>query len=364
MKKITYYILLSGILIYSCSSGYTINGTVEKQDQGEAFITKEAYNGTNDTLAKAKIENGKFTLSGKVDGPTIAYLAVSNRIGAILYLENKAVYQVTSKPREACTVEGGGKDQQLSSDYIQLNTKLYKELQKLGRGFAQAGNSGDTLKRNELLRRQKELIENTELAKKQFLEKHGNSFFVLHDLARRALGMGIDEVKVAFNRCSDELKATEPGRYIISLLPKLAKIAIGATVPDFTSTTPEGKKISLFGIKAKVKLIDFWSSTCGLCRRENRHYLPIYEKYHSQGFEIVAYSFDKKRDLWLKAMAEDGMPWTQVSDLSDPKMKVVKENYGVWSLPANLLVDENNQVIARKISSEELKELLPKLLRK
>ena len=45
-------------------------------------------------------------------------------------------------------------------------------------------------------------------------------------------------------------------------------------------------------------------------------------------------------------------------------MKFMIENYGIWSLPANLLVDKDNKVIARNITSEELGKLLPKLLEK
>ena len=54
----------------------------------------------------------------------------------------------------------------------------------------------------------------------------------------------------------------------------------------------------------------------------------------------------------------------QVSDLGGLKMKFMIENYGIWSLPANLLVDKDNKVIARNITSEELGKLLPKLLEK
>jgi hypothetical protein len=40
----------------------------------------------------------------------------------------------------------------------------------------------------------------------------------------------------------------------------------------------------------------------------------------------------------------------------------LNEIYGIWTLPSNLLLDENNKVLARNISSEQLKEMLPEYL--
>ena len=63
----------------------------------------------------------------------------------------------------------------------------------------------------------------------------------------------------------------------------------------------------------------------------------------------------------MKAIKEDGAPWVQVSDLKGSKSPL-NEIYGIWTLPSNLLLDENNKVLARNISSEQLKEMLPEYL--
>lgn len=362
-RKIGYSLLLIlGLLNCNAQEKYTINGIVNGGDGHKAFLTVTSYDDTVDTLAKVDIKGGVFTIKGHVDEVTSAYLAVEGMLGAMLLLENGCVYNVTFQPREMPMDEGGGRDQQLRREFIAITMKSNIKLSEMSPRVAKAFTSHDTLEIRKIREEQALIMNEIEKEKTAFLKRHGNTFFALQDLARRALGMNADDVKTAFDLCDDKLKATAPGRYIAALLPKLAKIAVGATVPDFVSTTPEGKEVSLYSIRPKIKLIDFWSSNCGRCRRENRLTVPIYEKYHDRGFDVISYSLDTKRDLWLRAIAEDRLPWTQVSDLGGQKMKMVTQNYGIWSLPANLLVDENNKVIARNITSEDLEILLPKLL--
>ncbi|WP_099292810.1 TlpA disulfide reductase family protein [Butyricimonas sp. Marseille-P3923] len=363
IKGIIYCCCLLGFVLIACSlqAQYTINGSVEGMSTGRALLVGDIYEG-RDTLTKVEIKDGKFTMNGRVDEVSCAFLVVEGRMGVRLFLENNEVFDVRFKLKEAPEVRGGGRNQQLNREFMQIEEKKMLKLHDTGREFAEASKNRDTVAIREIREKQARILEELEQEKSIFLKRHGNTFFVLHDLARRALGMSAGDVQEAFDLCCDELKTTLPGKYITALLPKLAKIAVGATVPDFVSITPEGKEVSLYGIRSRIKLIDFWSSNCGRCREENRATRPIYERYHARGFEVISYSLDTKRELWLKAIADDKLPWIQVSDLGGQKMKIMIENYGIWSLPANLMVDENNRVIARNITSEELEKVLPKFL--
>ena len=354
--------LVLGLLSCNTREMYTINGIVNGGDGSKAFLAVISYDNTVDTLARVDIKGGLFTIKGHVDELTNASLAVEGMLGTMLLLENGKVYNVTFRPRETPVDEGGGRDQQLRREFIALDMKKNTKLREMGPRMAKAFTSHDTVEIRKIREEQAMMINEIEGEKVAFLKQHGNTFFALQNLARRALGMNATDVKTAFDLCDDELKSTALGKYIEAILPKLAKIAVGATVPDFTSTTPEGESVSLYSVKSKIKLIDFWSSGCGQCRRENRLILPLYNQYHVQGFDVISYSLDTKHDLWVNAIAQDQLPWTQVSDLGGTKTKSVNQNYGIWSLPANLLVDENNKVIARNISSKELEVLLPKLL--
>ena len=68
----------------------------------------------------------------------------------------------------------------------------------------------------------------------------------------------------------------------------------GQIAPDFMLNTPEGDSFSLYGVKSKLKLIDFWASYCGPCRVENAHVMALYHEFHSKGFEVISISSDTR----------------------------------------------------------------------
>ena len=43
--------------------------------------------------------------------------------------------------------------------------------------------------------------------------------------------------------------------------------------------------------------------------------MRIYQKYKDKGLEIIGISLDTDREAWLKAVSDDKLPWTQISDL-------------------------------------------------
>lgn len=154
-------------------------------------------------------------------------------------------------------------------------------------------------------------------------------------------------------------KYAETKTYKNLLIKKEAskKIVVGFVAPDFTLKTDDGEDISLYGVKGKIKIVDFWASWCGPCRGLNPHMLELYNKYKDKGLEIIGVSMDSDRENWLKAVKQDGMPWTQVSDLKAWESDVAKK-YNVESIPHVIVLDENNKMLAVNIYAKELTELL------
>ena len=139
------------------------------------------------------------------------------------------------------------------------------------------------------------------------------------------------------------------------------KLGIGREAPEITQQNPDGKMTSLSSLRGNIVLIDFWASWCGPCRKENPNVVKLYQKYHSKGFEVFSVSLDKTREAWLKAIADDHLTWTHVSDLGYWKSAPALL-YGVSSIPFTVLVDRDGKIIAKKLRGESLEQKLEEVL--
>ncbi|WP_282050852.1 TlpA family protein disulfide reductase [Maribacter aquivivus] len=111
----------------------------------------------------------------------------------------------------------------------------------------------------------------------------------------------------------------------------------------------------------KLTIIDLWASWCAPCRLENRKVLvPLYNEYHEQGLQIVAYALESDEAAWKAAATRDGADrWLQSSDLKGDDAPFLKK-IRVRTIPANFILDSNGVVIAKNLHGKELMGLVEK----
>jgi thiol-disulfide isomerase/thioredoxin len=171
-------------------------------------------------------------------------------------------------------------------------------------------------------------------------------------------GLGIEAMKEKYDLLGEKGKASRYGKKIEEQIQLLENVAVGRIAPGFKLAAPDGDSLSLHGVSAKVKIIDFWASWCGPCRAENPKVLEIYAEYQPKGLEIIGVSLDTDRDAWLKAIADDQLTWKQCFDPTGN----IATRYGVAAIPHTFLLDENNKIIDKNLNSHSLKQRLSGLL--
>jgi len=72
--------------------------------------------------------------------------------------------------------------------------------------------------------------------------------------------------------------------------------------------TPDSGQVSLYSVKGKLKIIDFWASWCGPCRMENPNMVKLYDDFKDKGLAVISVSLDERKAAWTQAIQKDGMP--------------------------------------------------------
>ncbi|MBZ4201405.1 MAG: TlpA family protein disulfide reductase [Methylotenera sp.] len=131
--------------------------------------------------------------------------------------------------------------------------------------------------------------------------------------------------------------------------------------PTFTFTTLEGKKISMADLQGKLVLVNFWSINCLSCLKEMPELRELYQRYHGQGFELIAVAMDYDPPLQVLVYSQQKqLPFPVMHDgLGD-----ISAAFGeVTVTPSHFLYNQQGQRLQRTIGRLDTKALAATLER-
>ncbi len=352
-------VLLAASLQACAGDNYTVTGSIAGHG-GRILLLQPVSEEAADTLADYVTPDGTFSFKGHVDAPAeVRLVASGTKMDIPLFLEDGADITVTADVESNdWMTAGGGELQQLRNDWRAHELEVAAGRDSIVNFYTTNYDMNDYFWNVQARGALNSYAEECDSVENDFLAAHDNMVAASIVYERRKKLTRDRTIVKKFGFLGENARKSLRGQLLAPVAERIASVTLGGTAPDFTMETPAGDSISLYGIKGKIKIVDFWASWCGPCRAENPNVKRIYEKYHDKGLEILSVSLDNDKAKWLEAIETDGMPWNHASELGKTAVNTAQDIYEIHGIPYMLILDENNKIISEGLRGERLEEFV------
>ena len=356
---LVFFFFIGGIYSLNAQLKFSIKGEiVGLPDKTEVSLHPD--NPQTEPIVKVVSSKGKFLLKGEIKEPSIYLLTYTGSSQALPIFMEAGSFQVDAFLGEfvSAKVKGGKIENQYQS-FRQQFDPLFFQMDVMSR---QINDPQYASVKDSLYGALRTVVSKIDEKTDAYVKEEKSSpvspllLYYVYSFFQQP-----EPLEVRYEQLTEAAQKSYYGRMIGTIIQDNKIGSVGSLAVDFQQADTSGTMVSLSSFKGKYVLVDFWASWCGPCRMENPNVVQAYEKFKNRNFTVLGISLDRSRDKWIEAIYQDGLNWTQLSDLNFWSNEVAKK-YKISSIPQNILVDPSGKIIAKNLRGEALVNKLNELL--
>lgn len=340
MRKsmILYMLLASLTACHNNSQETNIQGEIKGLGNDTLYLY--GNDGNYERIDTIITENGKIDYTLQIDTVTSTLLLINNKTTQVPLFLNK---------NEKITIQGNASDLDFLTIGGNTPNEEYTAFQQTLKGLGKPSNKVLEEKVEEFIRNHHSSLVSIYLLNKYLVQKEAPDYAKINSLIELMAGNLQDNPVIEQIRTYSE---------------QVEKIVVGKSAPFFSLPNVKGEKITRTDkFKDKYLLIHFWASWDSLSMKTNAKLRKINRDYKkNKKFGMLGISLDIDKKAWKETIKRDTLNWEQVCDFSGLNSGTVTQ-YAILSLPSNVLIDPNGNIVARGIQGDSLANKLKEVLK-
>lgn len=346
------------VLLFLClgcqkqQTGFTVNGYISGYSGSQLYVREMVPDNKewiNDTL---EVKNGRFVYKGQVECPRMIYLVPQDyKCRYQLFLDNSDVCMEVENERPYTMKVSGSKSH---DEYLAIMEKadtILKQKESYQYRFALANKA------------KKPYIDSTEIwasylmnvlltqanyATSEVLPYFASQWIDMEDL--ESLAKYLDGLSERLNKNVYVAACEQALRQGRNVLP-------GSPAYNFVLQDTTGKTYRLSDYRGHYVLIEFSASWCGWCKKEIPYLQKVYELAKGKNLVMFTINLDKERELWVREVAEENLPWPVISNLEAFDGELTRQ-YNVSGIPNIFLIGPDGNIVKKNLRGESMIEFI------
>jgi cytochrome c biogenesis protein CcmG, thiol:disulfide interchange protein DsbE len=136
-------------------------------------------------------------------------------------------------------------------------------------------------------------------------------------------------------------------------------VEVGTRAPNFLATDLDGEPVALTNLVGEVVLLNIWATWCAPCREEMPSMQRLHDRFHDQGFRVVAVSIDSesRQRFAVGPTGGDVRAFVEEYGLSfdvwhDPAGEI-QRIYRTTGVPESFLIDRHGAIVKKVIGATD-----------